>query len=197
MSFDATLTWWFTAILAVISLSALISTRSVSRRESLMQRFTDAVVLPVGDEAVVATVQRRVVSLARAYAFGTLVGLAVFAAVGSAIAAHFLSLRVLERPQPAENTLELAWDDALRAEALLTLLSLVGILSWIACSAVVYAVATGVDPGSPFTDGIVPQLSGLGMLSIVYFAAFGGGKKHFRFRLWPDIDAVNTSGLTA
>lgn len=100
---------------------------------------------------------------------------------------QLLSRRVLARPQPASTTLELRWDDALRADTLLNLAQFVSIVCWVSVVASVYGIVQGVDlTGS--VNSIVTQMFTWGMLISSLDYALRGARMHVQWRLWPEAD---------
>ncbi|WNB86270.1 hypothetical protein [Cellulomonas sp. ATA003] len=98
--------------------------------------------------------------------------------------------RLLDRPQVATTTLELAWDDALRASTLRDMLGAalaIGLALPVALLSVVSDGLVGGWPGNPavgLVGGIVAVILGGGML-MVLVSAILEPHRHFRRRLWP------------
>ncbi|WP_104091589.1 hypothetical protein [Arthrobacter sp. GMC3] len=120
--------------------------------------------------------------------------IALLVLCGSAV----LASRALQQPQPVTDVLELAWDDALRAETLRKLALLATLTSWLAIAAVGNGLINAFD-STGSTDGsfIAPQLFNWGYIAALYLFSFGGAYSYFRYRLWPNftfstVDATGT-----
>jgi hypothetical protein len=107
--------------------------------------------------------------------------------------------RILLRPQPVADTLELAWDDAIRAETLRGLRLAQTLVAWLAAAAAVFGMLQALDAlaGTTWSTGIGPQAFVWGWLAITSLFSYGGARTRFRVRLWPDLAAIGagrTSG---
>ncbi|MCI4658844.1 hypothetical protein [Cryobacterium zhongshanensis] len=99
------------------------------------------------------------------------------------------SRRVLTHTQPATTELELAWDDAFRAETFRSLLLFQTIIAWLAAGAVSLGILGGWDAlrGTTWSIGLGPQIFNWGYLAILLWFSIGNATDRFRRRLWPDL----------
>lgn len=99
-------------------------------------------------------------------------GFAVLVGIGTRIAED----RVLDQAQPASNTLELAWDDLFRADALSSLRLGAAMAAWLPLGLATAFLATVVlrphDPDASLIAGLFPWW-GLPVLQVVYLAGQG------------------------
>ncbi|WP_299035072.1 hypothetical protein [uncultured Pseudokineococcus sp.] len=116
--------------------------------------------------------------------------LVVFAGVAAAawLVTEWLCRRVLARRQPAGSSLELAWDDVLRARALRDLVPLPLMLAAFACGLTPFAVLGG-EPGRGLLAagaafGTVLVLLGL-LLTLLVSLVVQPSERYVRARLWP------------
>jgi len=113
---------------------------------------------------------------------------AVLVGIGGAIVAHV----VIQRDQPASDSLELAWSDALRADVFRNLWVFEGIVVWLAL------VLTGIgilralpSPIELSWASLVLTLAGnVGIVVLSSVFNYGVGRSYFRYRLWPDLGDV-------
>jgi hypothetical protein len=111
------------------------------------------------------------------YAVAALVTAVV--AVAAQVARPWLTRRIIDLPQPAADTLELAWDDAIRTDSLSTIALTASQLSGVAAG---MAVAASVGPE---WIGIAAQLPTWGMI-IPQFIYLGiNGRLPLRAALYP------------
>ncbi|GAA1625176.1 hypothetical protein [Georgenia ruanii] len=120
----------------------------------------------------------------------------VLAAVAPAAVAALdeaLARRVLARPQRAETTLELAWDDALRARALRDMVTVpltIGVVAPLVLLGVVGAGLEGGWPANPAVGLVAGLVAAVlfGVLVVVLVAATVSAaqrpERYFRQRLW-------------
>ena len=103
--------------------------------------------------------------------------------------ARLLARRVLRQPQPASSELELAWDDAFRADTFRALWMFGSITAWLAVAAAGLGLLQGLDAiaGTTWSTGLGSQLFTWGFLVILFSFSFGRAQSYFRFRLWPDL----------
>lgn len=114
---------------------------------------------------------------------------ALATALAVTIVGGFLARRVLTQPQPASNELELAWDDAFRAETFRALWMFGSIMAWLAAAAAGLGMLQGLDAiaGTTWSTGLGSQLFSWGFLVILFSFSFGQAQSYFRFRMWPDL----------
>ncbi|MET4001677.1 MULTISPECIES: hypothetical protein [Arthrobacter] len=119
--------------------------------------------------------------------------LALVVATGSKL----VSQRMLQQPQPVSDPLELAWDDALRADTFRKLGQLSAGLAWLALAAAGLGLAEAIDPShtsslwSPYGELAISW----GFIAIVMFFGYGGAYNYFRHRLWTNTAfAATTQG---
>lgn len=112
------------------------------------------------------------------------------------VASLAVERRVLGQPQPATDTLELAWDDAFRADTLRMLRYSTTLVSWLAVAAAANGIFKGMDElaGTSFSSGIGSLLFTPGFLAVVLAFDAGRARSHFRHRLWPDLAEVSIGG---
>lgn len=120
-------------------------------------------------------------------------GLVVAAVVAPpvTVALHeVFAARLLEQRQLATTTLELAWDDALRARTLRDMVTVAIITGCYGPFALLVVVGDGLEGGWPanpavgVVTGLVVGLGGVMVLTALVDAA-GNPHRHFRKRLWP------------
>ncbi|KAE8762269.1 hypothetical protein [Georgenia thermotolerans] len=119
--------------------------------------------------------------------------LAALAPVAAVALDEVLARRVLSRPQRAETTLELAWDDALRARALRDMVTVPLTIGIVAPLVLLGVVGEGLEGGWP-ANPAVGLVSGLvaallfGVLVVVLVTATLSTaqrpERYFRQRLW-------------
>lgn len=121
------------------------------------------------------------------------------AALVLTIAGALLARRVLDQPQPARSELELAWDDAFRADTLRALWMFGSIIAWLAVAAAGLGMLQGLDAiaGTTWSMGLGSQLFTWGFLLILLSFGFGGAQSHFRFVLWPDLPLESAEAASA
>lgn len=100
-----------------------------------------------------------------------------------------LERRVLNEPQPASSELELAWDDAFRADTFRGLRMFAAMIAWLAVAAAGLTVLQAVDAlnATSRSTGLGSQLFTWGFLATIAAFSFGGAHNYFRFRLWPEL----------
>lgn len=100
-----------------------------------------------------------------------------------------LAQRVLRQPQPAGSELELAWDDAFRADTFRALWMFGSIIAWLAVAAAGLGMLQGFDAiaGTTWSIGLGSQLFTWGFLVILFSFSVARAQSYFRFRLWPDL----------
>jgi hypothetical protein len=108
------------------------------------------------------------------------------------VASVAVERQVLGRPQPATDTLELAWDDAFRADTLRELRYFTTLVAWLAVAAAVNGIFQGIDElaGTSLSGGIGALLFAPGFFAILLAFNAGRAWSHFRYRLWPDLAEV-------
>ena len=108
--------------------------------------------------------------------------------VGGAIAAHV----VIQRDQPASDSLELAWSDALRADVLRNLWVFEGIVVWLALLLTGISILRALhSPIELSWASLVLSLAGnFGIIVLGLVFNYGVGQSYFRYRLWPDLGDV-------
>ena len=106
--------------------------------------------------------------------------------------------RVLRHPQPATDTLELAWDDAFKASTFRALRLFETIVAWLAVAAAGIGMLQGFDAltGTSWSTGAGPQLFTWGYLATLSCFSFGQAQTYFRHRLWPDLTEVSAGNTT-
>lgn len=118
-------------------------------------------------------------------ALGWLITGTVFAVVGSA-AGMWAERRILVQPQPASNTLELAWDDLFRADALRVLRMGESMLVWIPLgiggSILLHMIVSNPSPGAATIMQLFPWW---GIPFIQVFYTWGAGRLPAALR--PDV----------
>ncbi len=118
------------------------------------------------------------------------------AAIGVVLCA-VTARKILEQPQRAGSRLELAWDDAIRSDALRKLGLLASVMAWLAVSAAVLSILAGIDATAPGTTGnsIAEWVSVWGYYVIYCLYLYGRSYTWFRMRLWPDSAAPRSGSL--
>lgn len=115
---------------------------------------------------------------------GAFAATAIFAAAitaGVAIAVPVLDKLVLAQPQPATDTLELAWDDAFRATALSALRLSAALAAWMTCALAIGAVWIGSDA---LFASFATQVPTWGMIALQFVYPSTG--RRLRAELYPD-----------
>lgn len=94
--------------------------------------------------------------------------------------------RLLAQPQPVAEALELAWDDAIRADTFRKLGLLATVVAWLSFSAVALGVLAGTGGGgNDSMPTVVSQVLGMwGYFAILLAFNYGGACNYFRHRLW-------------
>lgn len=99
----------------------------------------------------------------------------------------FAGRKIIGQPQPVSDALELAWDDALRADTVRKTGLLATAMSWLAlataASALVVAVDVSLTSTMWFTN--VQILLSWGFIAITLVFSYGSSFTWFRRRLWP------------
>ena len=114
-----------------------------------------------------------------------LLAAAVVAHVGGRVAEH----RVLLSQQPAINSVELAWDDAFRADTFRALRLFQSSVTWLAVAAAlvgIFAIVDGMNV-TRWSVALGPTVLTFGYLAVMIFFVTRGAKDYFRWRLWPNI----------
>ncbi|WP_109209264.1 MULTISPECIES: hypothetical protein [Microbacterium] len=109
---------------------------------------------------------------------------AVFATIGAVavfVAMPFIERRVLAQPQPASDTLELAWDDALRTTALGSVRLSAALTAWMALALALGAVWIGSDA---LFSSFAQQLPTWGVIALTFVYPSNG--RRLRGDLYPD-----------
>lgn len=116
-----------------------------------------------------------------------LVALVVIA--GTAVVAT----RVLRQTQAVTGALELAWDDAIRAETFRKMALLGATIAWLAVSAIALGILNGLDSagGTAWGASLGSQIFNVGYLGIFYLFTYGTAYNYFRYRLWPELTVAN------
>lgn len=111
------------------------------------------------------------------------------AALVVTIVGGLLARRVLHQPQPASSELELAWDDAFRADTFRALWMFGSIIAWLAVAVAGLGMLQGLDAiaGTTWSTGLGSQLFTWGFLAILFSFSFGRAQSYFRFALWPEL----------
>ncbi|HUG51808.1 MAG TPA: hypothetical protein VLZ78_12495 [Terrimesophilobacter sp.] len=107
--------------------------------------------------------------------------------------------RILYHPQPASETLELAWDDAFRAESLRALRMFVTFVAWLAVAAAGVGMLQGLDAvaGTSWSRGAGAQLFAWGCLATICSFSFGRAQSYFRHHLWPEFGAADAGAAVS
>lgn len=112
--------------------------------------------------------------------------LAVIVGLVALAVAEVTSRRLLDLPQAASTSLELAWSDALRARVLRDVVTAPLAIGIYATCALLIAASDGVrDP--VIANGLM-GLVGLGIIGVAVIAVVSAAsrpQRHFRHRLWP------------
>jgi hypothetical protein len=112
--------------------------------------------------------------------------LAVVVGLGALAMGEVIARRLLELPQSAGSTLELAWSDALRSRVLRDVVTAPLVIGLLGTLALLTAASGGVhDP--LIANGLI-GLVGLGIIGVAVIALVSAGarpQRHFRRRLWP------------
>lgn len=118
---------------------------------------------------------------------GAVVG-ATSVAVVAQLAAALLGRRLVDLPQPAQNELELRWDDAMRGMALRSLWIAAFTLGWAAC---LLAGLWLLAPASTVT-------AWLGLIAVVPMLLFAiPASRRSAWRLWPDAAGTEPAAAPA
>jgi hypothetical protein len=112
---------------------------------------------------------------------------------------ELLARRLLARPQVASTTLELAWDDALRARTLRDMVTVPLTSGYIGLAGLIGVVGGRVEGGWPdnlavgvMSGALIVLLLGGGVMAVVSLVL--GPERHVRRRLWPTLpDAPGAS----
>lgn len=96
--------------------------------------------------------------------------------------------KVLEKSQPVTDALELAWDDAVRADTIRKLAQLAVLTAWLASSAIVIAILEGLQDGREpmlfIAQGQLVAMVGYSVVLMMF--SYGNSYSYFRHRLWPE-----------
>lgn len=114
-------------------------------------------------------------AFARAAVFAAVVSVAVF------IALPLVERSMLAQPQPASDTLELAWDDAFRATALGSLRLAAAMCAWLAASLAIGALWLGSDA---LFSSFAQQVPTWGVIAMTF--VYPGSGRRLRAGLYPD-----------
>lgn len=106
--------------------------------------------------------------------------------------------RILRHQQPASDTLELAWDDAFRADTFRALQMFEATIAWVAVVGAGTALLQGLDAvaGTAWATGVGSQLFIWGYLVATFCFTFGQSQNYFRHRLWPQFSTVDTGAVS-
>jgi hypothetical protein len=113
-------------------------------------------------------------------------------------AGELASRRLLDQPQAAGSTLELAWSDAIRARILRDVVTApLAIGTYASLGVLLAASSTIADPalGNTFVGVLGLVMWGLLVAAIVSVAS--RPQRHFRRRLWPEEDASGIATVGA
>lgn len=104
-----------------------------------------------------------------------------------------VATRVLRQTQAVTGALELAWDDAIRAETFRKMALLGATIAWLAVSAIALGILNGLDSagGTAWGASLGSQIFNLGYLGIFYLFTYGTAYSYFRYRLWPELSVAN------
>jgi hypothetical protein len=133
---------------------------------------------------------------------GTFIGSPALVMLAVALAVFFFGRaaerRILRHPQPATDPLELAWDDAFRAESFRVLRMFETLVAWLAVAAAGAGVLQGMDAvaGTSWSLGAGEQLFFCGYLATLCSFTFGRAQDYFRHHLWPEFSEAD-AGATA
>ncbi|WP_449372745.1 hypothetical protein [Arthrobacter psychrolactophilus] len=96
--------------------------------------------------------------------------------------------KLLQQPQPVSDKLELAWDDAVRADTIRKLAQLATLTSWFALSAVGIGILGEFDRGQDIQMSVVigQCIAMVGYSVIFMLFSYGNAHSFFRRRLWPE-----------
>ncbi|AIY00168.1 hypothetical protein ART_0569 [Arthrobacter sp. PAMC 25486] len=99
-----------------------------------------------------------------------------------------MARKILQLPQPAADTLELAWDDAIKADVIRKLGLLASVMAWLAVSGIGMGILDGLDATVPTTTGnaLGQAISMCGYFAILFTFSYGRSFNWFRQRLWPN-----------
>lgn len=103
--------------------------------------------------------------------------------------------RILRQTQPAADVLELAWDDAIRADTFRKL-GLLGVtVSWLAVAAAGTGILAGFDAANAGNgiSGLGVLLFSWGYAATIFIFNYGGAQNYFRHRLWPNLTAASVA----
>lgn len=108
------------------------------------------------------------------------------------------SRKILKQPQPAADTLELAWDDAVRADVFRKLGLLGSVLAWLAVTGMSIGLLGGLAPSPAANMAVVVAQSStmVGYSIILCLFTYGSSFSWFRKRLWPNF-SLQPSGPAA
>lgn len=114
---------------------------------------------------------------------------AVLVLLGCAVAVR----KILGQPQPVSGVLELAWDDALRADTVRKAGLLATSMSWLALAAAASGLVAAVDSSLTSTMWFtnVQILLSWGFIAITMVYTYGSSFNWFRRRLWPELLPCN------
>jgi hypothetical protein len=132
---------------------------------------------------------------------GTFIGSPALVMLAVALVVFFFGLsverRILGHRQPATDTLELAWDDAFRAETLRSLRMFETDMAWLAVAAAGRGVLLGLDAvaGTSWSLDVGDQLFVWGCLATQWIFTCGRAQTYFRYRLWPEFSTVDAGAL--
>lgn len=115
----------------------------------------------------------------------------LFIAVMVQVACWTVLRKIMRKPQTVSSSLELAWDDAVRAHTVLKVGMLATIMAWLAFSAMGLAVLEGAGVATPESTALVIAQTTpmLGCSGIFMVFSYGSSFNYFRRHLWPDIGA--------
>ena len=114
-------------------------------------------------------------------AFATAAVFGAFVATGVFVGTPALERRVLAQPQPAGDTLELAWDDALRSTALGSLRLSAALTAWMTLALAIGAMWLGSDA---LFSSLAQQLPTWGVIALTFVYPSTG--RRLRADLYPE-----------
>jgi len=99
---------------------------------------------------------------------------------------------IVAQKQPASDSLELAWSDALRADTFRMLWVFESIMAWLAVVLAGIGIlrALPVPIGASWAGLILTLAGNFGILAMSRVFNYGAGRSYFRYRLWPSLGDV-------
>ena len=100
-----------------------------------------------------------------------------------------IARRLLDQPQPAGSTLELAWRDALRAQVLRDVYTApIAVGAYATFGILMYVGAAARHEGLQNLVGVIFGMLVLAAIGLAVAGALSRPHRHFRRRLWPNLD---------